>query len=131
MHPRFLRRTDVLPLRKDVPVDAIAEWLAREIQRIGHLTHDDTQIDLLVEFGGISTYCFYNEPVRDKRGKVIRNRLLLHPEILQALKKLTGKKVVWGKECGEWWARGVGEAARREMILAKSVRARAPSRSSA
>jgi len=41
MNTRFLRRTDVPPLSQDVPIDAIAQLLARRIEETGHLTHED------------------------------------------------------------------------------------------
>jgi hypothetical protein len=117
MNARFLNRTDVPPLREDVPIDAIARWLAREIQETGHVTHEEAHIGVMINFRGIM--CFYSEPECNKRGKVTRNRILIHPEILRALKKFTGKNIIWGKECREWWAKGVGEAARRAIILQK------------
>jgi hypothetical protein len=79
-------------------------------------------IDLLVAFGEISTYCFYDEPERTKRGKMIRNRRLLHPEILLALKKLTGESIIWGKDCREWWAKNErGRQARRTATLSSKM----------
>jgi len=113
MDPRFLRRTNVAPLAQDFPVAAIAQWLAREIQQAGHLTHEEAINGILINFGGIVAYCSYSEPLRDSRAKVIGKRRLLHPEILRALKQLTGKNIVWEKECREWWARKVGAAPRR------------------
>jgi hypothetical protein len=115
--PRYLSRTDVPPLRQDVPIDAIAQLLARKIEETGHLTHEDALLEILLGFSSKSHLVYYWEPVRDRRGKVIEKRRLLHPEILRALKKLTGKNIIWGKECREWWAKGVGEAARQAMML--------------
>jgi hypothetical protein len=117
MNARFRRRTDVPPLRQDVPIDAIAQLLARKIYETGHLTHEDALLEILIAFSSKSHLVHYWEPVRYRRGKVVEERRLLHPEILRALKKLTGKKIVWEKECREWWARGVGEAARQAMML--------------
>ena len=116
MNARFRRRTDVPPLRPDVPIDAIAQLLARKIYETGHLTHEEALLEVRL-YVGFKLILDYLDPVCDRHGKVIRNRFLLHPEILRALKKLTGKKIVWEKECREWWARGVGEAARQAMML--------------
>jgi hypothetical protein len=117
--PRYLSRTDIPPLRQDVPIDAIAQLLARKIEETAHLTHEDALLEILIAFTSKSPFVYYSEPVRDRRGKVIERRLL-HPEILRALKKLTGKNIIWGKECREWWARGVGEAARQATGLRRA-----------
>jgi hypothetical protein len=121
MNTRFLRRTDVPPLSQDVPIDAIAQLLARRIEETGHLTHEDALLEILLAFISTCHLVYYWEPVRDRRGKVIEERRLLHPEILRALKKLTGKNIIWGKDCREWWARGVGEATRHAIILRKGA----------
>jgi hypothetical protein len=50
MNTRFLRRTDVPPLSQDVPIDAIAQLLARRIEETGHLTHEDALLEILLAF---------------------------------------------------------------------------------
>jgi hypothetical protein len=100
---RFLRRPDVAPLPEGAPVIAIAEWLAQFIEEEGHLTHRLAVVRIDDVFGdGFS----YSEPVFDKHGKAkVGDRYLLHPDILLALKKLTGNNLIWGKDCREWWAK--------------------------
>ncbi len=108
----FLSRTDVPPLAPDAPVDAIARWLAREIELRGHVQHQTAVYGVLSRFG---PEFIYTETVRDERGGdpalrdwlfflqlAIRQRHLLHPEILRAFKKLTGNNINWGKDCREW-----------------------------
>jgi hypothetical protein len=107
---RFLGRTDVPPLPKDAPIDAIAQRLARQIEQRGHLHHWSAVCLVTEKFGRGFTY---TETVKDRQrcdphlqiwlAFGSPRRELLHPEILPALKKLTGKNIVWGKDCREWW----------------------------
>jgi hypothetical protein len=100
---RFLRRPDVAPLPEGAPVTAIAEWLARFIEEEGHLTHRLAVVRIDNVFGG---GFIYSEPIYDKRSRAkVGDRYLIHPDILWALKKLTGKNIIWGKDCREWWAK--------------------------
>jgi hypothetical protein len=99
---RFLRRSNVAPLPESAPVDAMAEWLAQLIEELGHLEHWRADAAIRKRFGdGFN----YSEPIYDKRGRFLRDRYLLHPDILFALKKLTGNNIIWGKDCHEWWAK--------------------------
>jgi hypothetical protein len=113
MKARYLRRTDVPPMPQDAPIDAIAQWLALQIEIRGHLPHWLAVLGVTKRFGEGLTYAvtvkdggagdphrpFWHRPVFG-----YPRRELLHPEILRALKKLTGKNIVWGKDCREWWS---------------------------
>jgi hypothetical protein len=48
---RLLQRTDVPPLPEDAPVDEIAQWLAREIEEVGDLTHLTAVFSMRFKFG--------------------------------------------------------------------------------
>ena len=103
---RLLQRTDVPPLPEDAPVDEIAQWLAREIEEAGDLTHAMAVFLMKFKFGSQFTfdepiYHRSGEPFRDKRGR-IHARELIHPDILRALKRLTKKTVVWEKDARGW-----------------------------
>jgi hypothetical protein len=107
---RFLRRTDVPPLPRGAPINAIARRLAREIERAGHFKHQDAVVCINLIFG---TGFTYTETVKARGDRHLpdwqfysrgyRQRQLLHPEILWAPKKLTGKNIIWGKDCRERW----------------------------
>jgi hypothetical protein len=103
----FLRRADVPPLPDDVPVDEIARWLAQLIEQDGHLAHSTAALLAFKKYGH---ECTYSEP--DKRryrsGKLYYpypHKCRFHPDILWALKKLTGKSVIWEKDCRGWHKR--------------------------
>jgi hypothetical protein len=107
---RLLQLTDVPPLPEDAPVDEIAQWLAREIEKAGHLRHREQAVLLIrLEFGSQFTFSesIYNrrgEPLRDKRGRILK-RTLIHPDILRAFKRLTKNTVVWEKDARGWHKR--------------------------
>jgi hypothetical protein len=103
---RLLQRTDVPPLPEDAPVDEIAQWLAREIEEVGDLTHLTAVFSMRFKFGSQFTFRepIYNrrgEPLRDKRGR-IRMLERIHPDILRALKRLTKNTVVWERNARGW-----------------------------
>ena len=109
---RFLWRTDVPPLPQDAPIDAIAQWLARQIELRRHIRHWNAALVVSRKFGRGFTYkeTVKDRPTGDPHLPGSRSlsfdypqRELLHPEILRALKQLTGKNIVWGKDCREWW----------------------------
>jgi hypothetical protein len=109
---RFLRRPDVALLPEGAPVTAIAEWLAHFIEEEGHLDHGLAVVRIHAKFGDGFVY---SEPIYDKRGKYLETRFLLHPDILSALKKLTGNNIIWGKDCRKWWAKnGRGRQAAKD-----------------
>ena len=119
---RFLRRPDVAPLPEGAPVAAIAEWLAQFIEKEGQLDHGLAAVRVHGRFGG---EFIYSDPIYDRRGKAeIGVRYLIHPDILWALKKLTGNNIVWGKDCREWWAESARgrQAARYQRDFRRSNR---------
>ena len=110
---RFLSRTDIPPLPQDAPIDAIVQWLVREIEIRGHLLHWFAAFRVTQKFGRGYTY---KEAVKDGshgdphlRGREYQpapfgnpQRELLHPDILFALKKYTRKNIIWLKDCRGW-----------------------------
>ena len=124
---RFLRRTDIPPLAQDAPIDAIAQWLARQIEIKGDLQHWLAVLGVTQKFGGGFTYVEVvtdggagdpHRPFWHRPAFGYPRRELFHPEILRALKRLTGKKIVWDKDC-RWW-RLVKGAKLPSMPLASS-----------
>jgi hypothetical protein len=90
-----------------VPVDEIARWLAQLIEQDGHLKHDMAAIRASERYG---RECRYDEPGkrRYRHGKLKSywpDKYRFHPDILRALKKLTGKSVIWEKDCRGWHKR--------------------------
>lgn len=85
----------------------------------GTLTYEDAVLEILLAFPSKGHLIFYWEPIREIRSKVSEKRRLLHPEILRALKNLTGNKIIWVKECREWFVKGVGERERRTRFEGK------------
>ena len=105
----LLQRTDAPPLPEDAPVDEIAQWLAREIEEAGDLTHGTAVFLMKFKFGSQFTfhepiYHRSGEPFRDKQGR-IQTRTRIHPDILRALKRLTKNTVVWEKDARGWHKR--------------------------
>ena len=93
------------PLPEDVPVDDIARWLARLIEQDGHLAHD-TAAHLASQRGYACTYIYFErDEWRYRRDKRFSYEYRFHPDILWALKKLTGKSVIWEKDCRGWHKR--------------------------
>ena len=103
----FLRRADMPPLPDDVPVDEIARWLAQLIEQDGHLQHQMAAV--LASQRYYEHECTYYEPgewwLYRSRKHDRRGGKRLHPDILRALKKLTGKSVIWEKDCRGWHKR--------------------------
>jgi hypothetical protein len=60
---RFLTRTDVPPLPQDAPIDAIAQWLARQIELRRHIRHFSAALVVSRKFGRRFTY---KETVKDR-----------------------------------------------------------------
>ena len=103
----FLRRADIPPLPGDVPVDEIARWLAQLIEQDGHLKHQKAVYLVYERYG---RDCTYREPGKRcyRHGKLKASwpdKYWFHPDILWALKKLTGKSVIWEKDCRGWHKR--------------------------
>ena len=103
----FLRRADRPPLPDDVPVDEIARCLAQLIEQDGHLEHGDAAYLAFKKYGHECTYIERGKR-RYRHGKLKSywpDKWRFHPDILWALKKLTGKSVIWEKDCRGWHKR--------------------------
>jgi hypothetical protein len=117
---RFFRNPDAPLLPQHVPVDEIAHWLLDLIKRHdGTLQHGIAALMLGVKYATCKD-CAFNAPLYDERGERMYDRrrrhrtvLRIHPDILYALWKLTGRgrDIIWEKDVRGWRAKpaAVGE----------------------
>jgi len=91
-------------------INAHAQWMAAEVERVGYLEHQTAAREICDKEGIwwgqlVHRENYAEREVRTNRfGHIYRAkaRLRIRPEVLKAFKRLTSKTVVWEKDARAW-----------------------------